>query len=107
MLTVRTGRINSKRQDVLDITIKSGKKIFAPTWNMVWDYKKGRITKAEYTRQYYELMRKSYKEHRSEWEALLSQESVTLTCYCRAGEFCHRILLAKILEELGAEYLGE
>lgn len=109
MLEVFTSRIWLEDKDKLDITIKSAKqgKIFAPTWEMVMDYKNKIISDSQYTAMYYDLMRKSYANNKEQWESLLNKERVVLVCYCNHGQFCHRYLLADILEKLGASYKGE
>ena len=91
----------------LDITVKSGEPAFAPTWKMVMGVRQGKITEEEYTRQYYGLMRQSYRENRGRWEEVLGLEKVVLACYCRPDTFCHRYLLKDMLEKCGAEYAGE
>lgn len=90
-----------------DITAKSGDKLFAPAWNLVMAYKSGQITEDEYADAYRLQMEISRRTHPKDWEELLRQEHTVLVCFCRAGAFCHRVLLAKMLEELGAEYCGE
>jgi uncharacterized protein YeaO (DUF488 family) len=107
VLKVYTARISYRGEDRLDITVKSGDKLFAPTWNLVMGYKNGTITEEHYTEGYLALMRLSYKRNREQWQALLARDSVTLCCYCKRGDFCHRVILAKILEKLGAQYMGE
>lgn len=106
-LKVYTAQYRYNGKDRLDITVKTGSKVFAPTWDMVMGSKSGRISEAEYERRYRELMKKSQEIYWDVWDELLSMDEVTLVCFCRKGKFCHRILLAKILEELGAEYMGE
>ena len=91
----------------LDITVKTGLQMFAPTWDMVMDYKNGKTTREQYSNLYYKKMRKSYKIYRPEWNWLLNQEEIVLVCFCKPGDFCHRVLLAEILVKLGAEYVGE
>ena len=91
----------------IDITVKSGDKDFAPTWKMVMGSKESKITDEEYTNQYTELMRQSYKENRQRWDELLNLDEVILACYCKADTFCHRYLLKDILVKCGAEYVGE
>ena len=93
--------------DKLDISVKSGTELFAPTWDMVIGLKEGRITEKEYIHKYVELMRQSYINNKSKWDSHLSKQRIVLCCYCKPGEYCHRITLAKILANLGAEYLGE
>jgi hypothetical protein len=41
------------------------------------------------------------------WDALLAMREVTLVCGCTETARCHRVLLARILEKLGARCLGE
>lgn len=91
-----------KGQNVLwlDTTVKTGNKLFAPTWDIVMGIKEGKITEEEYTQRYYQLMRESYKQHKAEWLALFQHKVVILACYCADGAFCHRHLLANILEKI-------
>lgn len=65
---------------------------------VVWDW---------YEEQYIAAMRKSYREHRAAWSELLSRTEVTLVCFCADPQKCHRTILARILERLGATYAGE
>jgi uncharacterized protein YeaO (DUF488 family) len=107
MLKVFTSRISYRGEDRWDITVKTGSKLFAPSWKIVMNYKNGKITEQEYTVAYYEIMKASSRDHRSEWTSLLAKDRIVLCCYCPAGVFCHRLLLAKLLAKLGAEYEGE
>ncbi|MCL6477087.1 MAG: hypothetical protein K6T65_01600 [Peptococcaceae bacterium] len=107
VLKVFTAQYGYRGKDRLDITVKSGDKTFAPTWDIVMAYKAGKITQEEYTAMYYALMRQSYRKNRQRWEEVLSMDRVVLVCFCRAGDFCHRLLLAQVLQKLGAEYCGE
>ena len=62
----------------------------------------------EYRSNFLRWMRLSYKHARQKWETLLSWEVVTLLCFCKDPERCHRTILARdILPALGAEYRGE
>ena len=92
---------------VVDVTIKSGHKEFAPTWDMVMSHKKGEMTDKEYTELYYQKMRASYSNQYAKWEELLSLDKVLITCFCRPNQLCHRRLLARMLVKCGAEYWGE
>ncbi len=104
---VYTSHYSYKGPHRLDITVKTGNKAFAPTWEMVMKSKKGIMSQEEYTKRYVEKMRKSYLENREEWGRLLKRNKVVLVCFCSADAFCHRIILAKMLEKLGADYMGE
>jgi len=110
-LKVYTVNINLANQLGLlyaDVTVKSGDPVFAPTWDMVMGHKEGRVSDDEYIRRYVDMMRRSYRENGARWEALLGQQEVYLACYCRPGaRFCHRYILAEILERLGAQIVGE
>jgi len=105
-----TAHYSYRGTDRLDITVK-GKdpigRVFAPTWDMVMGYKNKKIDWDEYSRQYRNLMRKTYKECRQVWESILARDEVTLVCFCRPDQNCHRFLLAGYFEKLGATYLGE
>ncbi|MFA7506767.1 MAG: DUF488 family protein [Bacilli bacterium] len=109
-MDVYTAQFNSSKSDRLDITAKSKDplgKIFKPTWEIVLVYKNKEITELEYTKKYHALMKTSYMNHLDKWKELLNRDTVTLVYFCRSGDFCHRILLAKILARLGAKYHGE
>ena len=91
----------------LDTTVKSGDKTFAPTWEMVMGHKKEQISDEQYTREYYTMMRGSYRRNLPRWDEVLSMDEVILACYCRADEFCHRYLLAEMLVRCGGKFEGE
>ncbi len=101
-MQIYTGTVYGyKAADALDITVKSGDKVFAPTWDLVMAYKKGRISEAQYREHYFRLMRTSYREHKARWLEVLAMPVVTLCCFCRPGEFCHRTILAELLAIVG------
>lgn len=94
----------------LDITVK-GKdpvgKVFAPTWNMVTRYKAD-SNDEEYIKEFHKLILASFELYSDVWlEDLLKRKYVVLVCFCPAGAFCHRTLVADYLTQLGAEYIGE
>lgn len=103
MCKVCTGRVSYSGVDGLDITVKSGKgigKVFAPTWDMVMGVKQGRITEAEYTERFLNLLRERYRQDEGAFIEVLKREQVVLMCYCRAGAFCHRHLVVDVLEKV-------
>lgn len=85
---------------VLDTTVKSGDKCFAPVWEMVSQFKSGVLTEAQYRTLYHEQMMKSIKTNPGRWGEVLRMDVVAIGCYCSAGKFCHRHLLAEILNRL-------
>lgn len=98
---------------LLDATVKTGDKIFAPSWEIVTDVKSGRITEEEYTTRYTAQMRASYKSHKFHWLEQLKQDHFAIACFCPPGCFCHRHILAKMFEAVGktegveVELMGE
>jgi uncharacterized protein YeaO (DUF488 family) len=101
MLIIHTAQM-SKMGSVdnpLDITVKSGDEVFAPTWKMVMDYKNGLISETEYTRQYKQMMYKSMITNKNRWDEVKESAIITLLCYCPTGAFCHRHILAELLDE--------
>ena len=98
--------------NVIDVTIKSGHQIFAPTWDMVNGVKNKTLSPDEYTQMYYAMMRLSYKNHITEWDLILNKGDkvpIILGCYCQPNTFCHRYLLKDILLKCypKSDYIGE
>jgi len=81
---------------VVDITVKSGNPIFAPTWQMVMGIKKGTMTEDEYTEKYLAIM-DSHEEEYLDWLEESAGQQIALVCYCPEGAFCHRLLLKEHL----------
>lgn len=103
-----TAQFSYKGVDRYDITYKTGN-IFAPTEKMVMDYKNSG-DKDVYTLLYNIRMRESYRNNRWQWQKMvdMSREcDIVLVCYCKSGDFCHRVLLAEMLQKCGAIYGGE
>jgi hypothetical protein len=94
--------------DRLDITVKGKHPIgrtFAPTWEMVMDVKSGRMSFEQYSRAYEQILLHIPAES---WTWILSQFEITLVCFCRGPEYCHRRLLAEYLQShFGCRYTGE
>lgn len=103
--------------ELIDITVRSGTPVFAPSWEMVRKVKGAndgnKEAEAIYTKEYLELMRKSWRTNRSEWLSLLSKPKVAIACFCSDGTFCHRYLLVEYLRlaavklDIEFTYMGE
>jgi uncharacterized protein YeaO (DUF488 family) len=117
-LRVYTARISYRGTDRLDITRKSAGVdgiAFAPSGRILWPMIALRRSAPsmvdsvwpDYVASYTAEMRASYRDRRSEWDALLERDEVTLVCYCQDHTRCHRTVLAEILVKLGATYAGE
>ena len=102
---------NIRRYDgsgpVLDITVKSGDEVFAPTTDMVKYLKAGRLNWESYEAMYHHRMRNSYRENRERWDEVLAMDEVVLVCYCETDDHCHRRLLREYLVKCGARDGGE
>lgn len=83
----------------VDVTVKSGNKAFAPTWDFLMDYKRGGSDQ-DYIDKFIPLMRKSYRDNKQVWLDLINKDTVCIACYCGKGKFCHRLLLVDILEKV-------
>lgn len=112
-MQIYTSTIDYEGPDRLDITVKSGDRVFAPTWEMVRSFQRGTMTQEQYTEAYVTLMRSSWKASNGRWREVLAMGVVTLCCCCPPLQFCHRWVLGRILvrvcEHLGisVEYCGE
>lgn len=88
----------------LDVTVKSGDKMFAPTWDFLMEYKRTE-DEQDYVDKFFPLMRDNFKKDPEYWLSMCRQEEpIALACYCRAGKFCHRHLLVEILEKICKHY---
>lgn len=117
MLEIQTISLYHKNPPgkVLDVTVQTGLRSLAPEWMWVVDYRGGLMTEERFTELYMAKIRASAAKHNRStvWDFLFNEQHVILGCYCRAGNFCHRVLLAEFLVELArqhcieAEYIGE
>lgn len=88
-----TARIHQHRKvraagiHFFDITVKSGDRDFAPTWDNLMEYKRGNMDMEEYTLRY---LGKIQNLSESVWEKIKEHKRVAYACYCAPGQFCHR-----------------
>jgi uncharacterized protein YeaO (DUF488 family) len=69
----------------------------APTWELVTGIKRGIITEEEYSTRYINLLISRKYDPQKIVDAL--PDNTRLLCYESAGEFCHRRVLAKWIED--------
>ena len=111
-----TAQFRYPGSDRLDITVKSGRggkgEPFLPIlndnqWGMVMDWKNGRITDAQYTTLYMDILNKqTYALDQLAVSATVGD--IVLCCYCPPATFCHRVLLARHLaDSYSVDYMGE
>jgi hypothetical protein len=98
---------------MVDITVKSGIKTFAPTWENLKAYRAGAMSKADYAREYYDKVLASFKTNEQDWKDLAANHNVAYACYCKPGDFCHRHFFAPLaiayLQSIGkkVQFMGE
>lgn len=83
--------------ELIDTTTKSGNQLFSPGWDLVRAIKNNEIDRRTYTREYVEKLKYSLIDNEQEWYSILNRPKIALACYCRAGTFCHRHILAKFI----------
>jgi superfamily I DNA/RNA helicase/O-acetyl-ADP-ribose deacetylase (regulator of RNase III) len=92
----------------VDVTNWGGS-IFAPTDEILANYratKKEDKKKAEweYTQAYLARLDKILENDPDAFAQLFGREKLVLECYEKAGEFCHRLILARYLNQIGDAY---
>lgn len=95
----------------IDVSIKSSLeyvgKFFAPTWDMVHQWKSGEYYDSwkDYEDEYYDLMStRIINDHANILEKMTkAYKELTLLCYCQEHQHCHRNL-AKIVFEKYCNY---
>lgn len=70
----------------------------APTWNIVEDYKNGKIDERGYTKRFFDLL---WNKRKLKAEDVIERlpDNVVLLCYEKPEDFCHRHLVAWWLEK--------
>jgi len=106
-LVVRSARVWYRGEDRIDVTVKSGTgigKYLAPSWEMVREFKRGRLSWEGYERMYLERLRDVWRFRRWVFRRLFLMGRVTFVCYCQSDERCHRRLLREVLKKIGEKY---
>jgi len=98
--------------DGIDVTRKSSSyelRGLTPHWDMIKNFKSGLLSRENYTRLYLDILQTFDGELAVERLVVrIKKEGLRiLLCYCKPGAFCHRVLLARHLEQFGLEYGGE
>ena len=109
-MIVYTAQYRYPGPDRLDITVKGRDPvglIMAPTWDMVMGHKNGTLNDEGYVKEYYQQIERTKISSLALWQQFMAMDEVTLVCFCRAGAFCHRVEMAKVLSLWGCTYIGE
>ena len=82
-----------------------------PPKRLVYNYKAGVISEEQYTVEYNKLLKNNTYDIITELHDLRRKhegKAIILTCYEKTGDFCHRHLLSKFLNDLkGFEWVTE
>lgn len=62
---------------------------------------------AKYTKEYFALLLTRWAEVKAWLRSLSAEQDITLLCYCREGDFCHRHLLADLIRKYRPDILIE
>ena len=119
-MDIYTAQYKYSGDDRMDITVKGNQypgNLLAPTWEMVRGLQKQKLSQWDYAVQYFSLIiaRLTVTEtayaasvNRIALDTILKHKQLTLVCFCPSGEFCHRVLAARMIENMGyGKYLGE
>jgi hypothetical protein len=114
-MDIYTAQYKYAGADRMDITAKGNflpGVVLAPTWEMVRGFKDGTLSQWDYTSKYFSLLleRSLFKDGKFEsyLNEIVNHKQTTLVCFCPSGAFCHRILAARMLEDMGyGKYIGE
>lgn len=68
-----------------------------PTWDLVKGYKWGGMSEEWYTDGYRKLLASRWSDVKAWLDRLKPDNDITLMCFCREGEFCHRRLIGKMI----------
>ncbi len=87
------------------VVTRSAKHMLSPSWNLLNDYKDGRIDWAQYTERFRREMDcdSCMAEMKRIWD-LSQTKDVFLVCYEKPGQNCHRHLLMDIMHMRFAEF---
>jgi len=98
MTNLYTAHYRYPGTDRLDITVKGQHefgRLFAPTWDMVMAVKHHGIKAHQYYINEYDKILNNVPS--SVWQNLLDTDIITLVCFCRRQDFCHRNLLVEYI----------
>jgi len=119
-MDIYTAQYRYSGDDRMDITVKgnvSPGNMLAPTWEMVKALQTHKLSEWDYTIKYFSLLMRrmtslsgdlAHGERVMFDEIVYNRKQLTLVCFCPSFTFCHRVLAARMLEEMGfGIYRGE
>jgi len=103
-MTIKEGylaKLKTYPQDEIKIVVtRTAKSVLSPSWNLINDYKTGRINWEEYTERFIQAMNNpTCQTELQRIKELARDRTVRLICYEKQYP-CHRFILLKLLEDL-------
>lgn len=74
-------------------------KFLVPNPDLLGDWQQGLMTKDEYVQRYRAQITASWREVKQWLDSLRPKLDMTLLCWEKQGEFCHRNLVAKLIQK--------
>ena len=105
--------LNGTDIELVNITLASGWAVFAPTPELLGNYKRGRVNDEGYRLEFRRLCWVRMHHNSTAWDDLVAMDKIALACYCPADTFCHRLEILAPLEYycknkgIEFEYCGE
>lgn len=81
-------------------------KFLAPSSDLLQDWQQGQIDEAGYIQGYRGQIAASWKEVKQWLDSLNSKQDMTLLCWEKKGDFCHRNLVAKLVQKYRPDCFG-
>ena len=92
----------------IDVSFNGGNPVFTPPKHVLLDYKLGKLTTAQFQKEYIKFLENSFIQHQYTWDKMLDSGKIVLVCSCNgADKNCHRHVLIKFLKLFGAVSKGK
>ena len=103
---IHGSRISISRSEPRNVAVDGKLAIFVPEHSILTDYKNGSINTEGYINRYREQMRRSLPQIRVWLDSLDPRVDMTLLCWEKAGQFCHRNLALAYVERYRHDCFG-
>jgi len=92
----------------IDVSFNGGNPVFTPPKHALLDYKFGKLSPAQFQKEYLKFLENSFIQHQYTWDKMLDSGKIVLVCSCNgADKNCHRQVLIKFLKLFGAAFKGK
>ena len=92
----------------IDVSFNGGNPVFTPPKHVLLDYKLGKLTTAQFQKEYLKFLENSFIQHQYTWDKMLDSGKIVLVCSCNGSDKnCHRQVLIKFLKMFGAVSKGK